>query len=396
MCMAVCAALASAAGRAGDAWVSFPELSDEASYAPVAGVEGASGALPKGWRDNSSWSGSAVKYAFGKDGSSGYLRAEVSGEGMCQLFNPAIPALDGLGCFTLVLKGRSARESEVIVGVRDMEGEHEYAVMAKLALSQVWREYRVPVSGGPSGQKSAFFVELFSPGEADLAAVRLERVPAARYVPSTAQPVAREDAWWQERHRALVAAAAKAQPEFLLMGDSITQRWEQNGREAWAQGLATMKAANFGIDGDGTEHLLWRIQNSGLGTRFKPKLVGLLIGINNIGSGSLPNDAILGLAACVKAVRAQSPDSKVLILGVFPAAQSGEDGVRKTIKTVNKGYAALADDRSVFYADIGASFLEKDGSISETVMDDFLHLTPKGYGLYAKAITPMLQQLLVR
>jgi len=197
-----------------------------------------------------------------------------------------------------------------------------------------------------------------------------------------------------ERSRRLAAAALKAQPEFVLMGDSITQRWEQNGEEAWKTSIAPFKAANFGIDGDGTEHLLWRIRNSGLGTGFKPRLVALLIGVNNIGMDMMPNDVVLGLGACVKAIRAQSPGSKVLILGVFPAAQSGDDGVRETIRAVNRGYASLADGKTVLFADIGGAFLEKDGSISESVMDDFLHLTPKGYGLYAKALAPVLQKAL--
>ncbi len=392
-CWAVGVALAAYAGAAEESWVSFPGLGDGASYVPVAGVEGVSGALPKGWRDNSSWSGAKVKYAFGQDGATGYLRVEVSGEGMCQFYNGAIPALDAPGCFRLVLKGRSARESEVIVGVREMEGEHAYAVSAKVGLSKEWREHVIPVSGGPAGKGSAFLVELFSPGAAELASLRLERVAADRYVPLTARPVARGDEWWQARHRALVEAAVKGQPEFLLMGDSITQRWEADGREAWEKSLAPLRAGNFGIDGDGTEHLLWRIRNSGLGTRFRPSLVGLLIGVNNIGMGQMPNDVILGLAACVRAVREQSPQSKVLVLGVFPAAQSGEDGVRTTIRAVNRGYAALADNRDVFFADLGAAFLEKDGSISEAVMDDFLHLTPKGYGLYARELVPVIQRV---
>jgi lysophospholipase L1-like esterase len=388
------ALVACSSSAAGELWVGFPEFADEAAYRNVAGVQGVSGSLPKGWSDGSSWSGSKVRYAFRKDGASGYLHAEVSGEGMCQFYNPSIPALDRLGCFRLVVRGRSASGSDVILGVRDTEGDHAYAVMAKIPLGEAWKEYVVPVSGGPSAQRSAFYIEMFSPGTVDLASVRLERIPADQYVPATAQAAARDDAWWRERSQALAEAAARAQPEFLLMGDSITQRWEQNGQAAWAKEIAPFKSANFGIDGDGTEHLLWRIRHSGLGTRFKPRLVALLIGVNNLGADVQPNDVILGLAACVKAVRQQSPESKVLILGVFPAAQSADDGVRAAIRAVNAGYAALADNQKVFFADIGPSFLEQDGSLSKTIMEDFLHLTPKGYGLYAGKLAPILTSLL--
>jgi len=381
---------------AGDVWVAFPAFTNEATYKAVSGVEGVSGALPAGWSDGSSWSGAKVNYGFKKEGAAGYLHVGVTGEGMCQFSNPSIPVLDTVGCFNVMVRGRSASGSDVIIGVRDTEGSHDYAVMAKIPMGEEWKDYVIPVSGGPAAKKSAFFIEMFSPGSADLAALRLEKVPASQYVPVTARAVARDDEWWQVRNKRLVEAAVTSQPEFMIMGDSITQRWEQNGKDAWEKSIAPFKASNFGIDGDGTEHLLWRIQNSGLGTRFKPRVIALLIGVNNIGMGLLPNDVILGLSACVKAIQAQSSDSKILILGVFPMAQSGDDGVRETIRTVNKGYAALADNKRTFFVDIGGAFVEKDGSISETMMDDYLHLTPKGYGIYAKEISPVIRAVLAK
>ena len=392
----MCCVLSVCGARAGDVWVDFSSFAKAADYRAVSGVEGVSGALPAGWRDGSSWSGATVNYGFKQEGAAGYLHVEVTGEGMCQFSYPSIPPLEALTCFNLVVRGRSSRGSDVIIGVRDAEGSHAYAVMAKIPMTKEWRDYVIPVSGGPACKTAAFHIELFSPGSADLATVRLEKVPAAQYVPLTARAVARDDAWWRERDRGLVEAAAKAQPEFLIVGDSITQRWEQNGKEAWEKSVAPLKAANFGIDGDGTEHVLWRIRNSGLGQRFSPRVVALLIGVNNIGEGFLPNDVILGVAACVKALREQVPSAKILIIGVFPTAQSGSDGVRETIREVNQGYALLADNQTVFFADFGVAFLEQDGAISETVMDDFLHLTPKGYARYAKELTPAVQRLLAK
>ena len=36
--------------------------------------------------------------------------------------------------------------------------------------------------------------------------------------------------------------------------------------------------------------------------------------------------------------------------------------------------------------DIGAKFLQPDGTISKEVMNDFLHLGSKGYDIWAEAI----------
>ena len=89
---------------ANDVWVEFPAFSDAAAYKTVSGREGVSGALPEGWSDGSSWSGSKVKYGFRKEGTAGYLHVEVKGDGMCQFSNPAIPSLDRLACFSLIVR----------------------------------------------------------------------------------------------------------------------------------------------------------------------------------------------------------------------------------------------------------------------------------------------------
>ncbi len=382
---------------AGDAWIDFQSFSKADSFKPVKGVNGVSGSLPEGWVDNSSWSGSKVKYSFQKDGSQGFFRIEVSGDGMCQLYFPGTPALKGRECFNLIVKGRCPAGSGEVganIGIREMEGSR-FAVLAKASFNEEWKELSIPVSGGPGKGKTSCFIELFSPSRLDLASLRLERVPADKYVPVPANAVPRDDDWWTARNRATVTKAVASKPDFVIMGDSITQRWEQNGADAWKRSIAPFKAVNMGIDGDGTEHLLWRIRNCGIGKAFTPRLVALLIGVNNLGAGNPPHEIAAGMAACVKELRSLSPSTKILIIGVFPMGERPDDD-RELIKELNASYAAMADSKSVFFADIGAAFLEKDGSISKKTMDDFLHLTPKGYETYAKEISPVIKSLLAK
>jgi lysophospholipase L1-like esterase len=40
--------------------------------------------------------------------------------------------------------------------------------------------------------------------------------------------------------------------------------------------------------------------------------------------------------------------------------------------------------------------LEKDGSLSKEIMPDYLHLSPKGYTIWADAIQPSLDEMLKR
>ena len=48
----------------------------------------------------------------------------------------------------------------------------------------------------------------------------------------------------------------------------------------------------------------------------------------------------------------------------------------------------VADDKNVFYLDIGPKFLAADGTLSKEIMPDFLHLSAKGYEIWAKSIEP--------
>ncbi len=60
--------------------------------------------------------------------------------------------------------------------------------------------------------------------------------------------------------------------ELVFLGDSITQGWDGKGKEVWAKYYGQRKAANFGISGDRTEHVLWRMDHGNF-DGLKPKLV---------------------------------------------------------------------------------------------------------------------------
>src|SRR5204863_676117 len=83
-----------------------------------------------------------------------------------------------------------------------------------------------------------------------------------------------------------------------------------------------LKSANFGIGGDRTEHVLWRLQNGEL-DGIQPKVVVLMIGTNNTGANSA-EDIADGIKAIVKTIREKSKDSKVLLLAVFPRGENAQ------------------------------------------------------------------------
>ncbi len=205
-----------------------------------------------------------------------------------------------------------------------------------------------------------------------------------------AVPKLRND--WLDRHNGFVARAHEGNVDLLFIGDSITDGWRGRGKEVWAQRYEPLKAANFGIGGDKTEHVLWRLQNGEL-DGIKPKVAVIMIGTNNTGRDSAPQIAE-GISAIVNEVRQRSADTKILLLAVFPRGQKPDYPARAKITEVNQLIAKLDDGKHVFFLDIGARFLQADGTLPPTIMPDFLHPNHDGYVIWADAMAPKLAELL--
>lgn len=195
-------------------------------------------------------------------------------------------------------------------------------------------------------------------------------------------------------HERFVAQAKQGSAQLVFLGDSITGGWlGGGGRDLWAKVFSGMKVVNFGIAGDSTQNLLWRIENGEL-EGFKPKAFVLLIGTNNVASHPA-KDIAKGITRIVKTIREKQPQAKVLLFAIFPRGQkSSPNPYREKINAVNTIIAKLHDGERVFFLDIGEKFLQSDGSVSKEFMPDFLHLSPAGYQIWADAIAPKLVDLM--
>lgn len=177
----------------------------------------------------------------------------------------------------------------------------------------------------------------------------------------------------------------------LFIGDSITAAWNGAGRAVWTSRYAKLDAANFGISGDRTEHVLWRIANGEL-DGIAPKVVILMIGTNN--NGDTAPRITAGVTAIVKQIHERLPQSKLLLLGIFPRGVFATDPKRVKMAAVNADLAKLNDGQKTFYLEIWTPFLAGDGSISKEIMADALHPSAKGYQIWADAMQPTLDTLL--
>lgn len=204
-------------------------------------------------------------------------------------------------------------------------------------------------------------------------------------------PVPR-DGNWMKRHESFNERVKQGNADLLLIGDSITQGWEGAGKKVWEKHYTPRNAVNLGIGGDRTQHVLWRLENGNI-EGISPKAAVLMIGTNNSGNNSSVQIAE-GVEAIVKKLREKLPQTKILVLAIFPRGADVNDVRRKVNIGANRSIAKLADDKMVFFLDIGDKFLNDDGTLSKEVMPDLLHLNEKSYTTWAEAIEPKVKELM--
>ncbi len=196
---------------------------------------------------------------------------------------------------------------------------------------------------------------------------------------------------WMKRHENYVEQAKKGNIDYVFLGDSITEGW--GGTATWKQRFAPLKAAQFGISGDTTQNVLWRIQNGTL-AELQPQAVVVLIGTNNFGlHNDKPESVIKGVSAIVKELQTKLPKSKILLMAIFPRDELPDTDFRKRILQTNEALAKLADGKQLHYLDLGPEMLDKDGKLPKELMPDFLHLSEAGYKVWSAAVAGFLAGL---
>jgi len=186
--------------------------------------------------------------------------------------------------------------------------------------------------------------------------------------------------------------------QLVFVGDSITDGWRWSGGQAdlFKERYAQYNPYNNGVGGDETQHVLWRIEHGEL-DGISPKLVIILIGTNNIGNANhmSVDETVDGIKCVVKAIKEKLPESKILLLGIFPRGAQPDDPFRGMIKSINQRAAELDDGGKMLkFLDIGDKFQDANGRLPAEIMPDALHLNAKGYRIWADAMQTVIEELM--
>ncbi len=208
--------------------------------------------------------------------------------------------------------------------------------------------------------------------------------------------VPRLDANSLTAHAELLGKAKAGGIDVYFLGDSIIRRWGATDYSEllanWKQNFSGWNAADFGWGADRTQNILWRIQNGEL-DNVNPKVVVLLAGTNNIGSGATASEVVHGVQAIVTTVRSKAPGAAVVVTGIFP--RNDQMALVPVVQQANAGLAQLADGSHVRFLQINDKLADGGGRLFEGMMNaDKLHPAVKAYQLWADGLKPVFTELL--
>ncbi|XP_066522864.1 platelet-activating factor acetylhydrolase IB subunit alpha2-like [Hoplias malabaricus] len=208
--------------------------------------------------------------------------------------------------------------------------------------------------------------------------------PAAR--PGAVEDV-QGDGRWISQHNRFVQECKDAEPDVLFVGDSMVQLMQQHG--VWKELFSPLHVLNFGIAGDTTCNVLWRLHNGEL-QNIRPKVVVVWVGTNNYKHTA--EQVAGGVTEIVQLLINQLPHTKVIVLGLLPRGEKPNPLREKNSEVNHLLRGSLSRFGSVQFLDLSPGLVHSDGTIAPRDMFDFLHLTAAGY----RRITPPLHELLLQ
>ncbi len=202
------------------------------------------------------------------------------------------------------------------------------------------------------------------------------------------EAIMRTDEHHIAKHNKILGMKHEDDIQLVVLGDSLTRRWEDN-IGIWNKYFTAYHPANFGVGGDSLENIKWRILNDEL-EGINPKIIVVLAGTNNLGKD--PEEVIVsGIEEIVEIIQAKLKDTKIVVLGLLPR-NSAEAGINygQKIVGINRQLAVRYAGTKIIFKDIGAMLMNEQGRVNEAIMPDGLHLNGEGYEL----IGPKLREII--
>lgn len=207
-------------------------------------------------------------------------------------------------------------------------------------------------------------------------------------------PLRVDEKSWRIKFETYNELAQRGGFEVLFIGDSITEFFQKkSGKKVWDEKIAPLNAANIGISGDGTAHVLWRLEHGNIEGALSPRVIVMMLGTNNPKYGiNDPKITAEDIKMILKKLRQRFPDAHILLYGIFPRGEKPNEH-RKINDAVN-AIIATYESSNIHYININDRLMNEDGSVDKTVMPDYLHPAERGYEIWTECLVPEIQKYL--
>jgi lysophospholipase L1-like esterase len=197
--------------------------------------------------------------------------------------------------------------------------------------------------------------------------------------------------WQAELRQALVP-----RPDALIafVGDSILYDYQyRSGAPSWNASIAPFSPKNIAIEGNRTGQVLWEIGNGFLADAA-PRVIVLMIGVNNLTLGQTPTQTAEGIWATVTSLQATEPQAEILLLNILPTVNFLDPQFNQRIDETNRLISSLAISPRVRYVDVNAAFRFSDGNVMSSFFADGVHPNSNGYTRLSSILLPEIQSIL--
>ena len=210
------------------------------------------------------------------------------------------------------------------------------------------------------------------------------------------------NSWWMEIHKMQLEQKNKMKnAQIIFVGASVIMNWTkgmigreekryQRGIKSWEKYYVPRKSLNFGISGDNTANVLWRMQNGAL-EGLSPKVAIVAVGFNN---KTTYQKTAEGMLAVLRKIRIKCPETKILFMPYLPTTNKNwRNG--KSFQAYDLACEKIKADEMIIPLEISDAFLNKEGILKDIkLIPDNLHPGEQGYQIWAEAMEPVLTKLL--
>ncbi len=167
-----------------------------------------------------------------------------------------------------------------------------------------------------------------------------------------------------------------------FIGDSLTEYYD------WQQRFPGHRVTNLGVAGETVEGLLRRMEmiRPRIGS---PDIIFLMTGINNIAMEQY--DIMGAYREVVSRLASWLSSTKIVVQSLLPVRLDWINN--SVIKDINRHLKQTAGEFSAEYLDVYSLFTDSAGHAQrEYLLDDGVHLSDKGYEVWAKEVERFLKK----